>query len=367
MRMPPDEVVQPGGETQSAPDTAASPPTAPSTTPSAPSDASPSHDADTGREAKSELLDAVLKVVPATTEKDVLAETQADAEDAPDPQAPEGQDQAEAPDPDGEDVPDDEQAQEASPLIRKKINKLLKQRRELRGEVEGLRGEVESLRGSAQTGAELEQFARTAQLSGDDVANTLKIAAALRQGDYATFYKMVAPFVRTAQEYLGIVLPNDLSQRVRAGHMTEQAAREFARQRYDQQRAEIRRDEAEVVSRQQHVEHVQSDVQRAVTSLENRLAASDPDYKAKATSVRRVAQAMLHERGGQITSVQEALEITKAAYDEVNAQMRSIVPRPRATNKLPNGSTQTPSARPAPKTLMEAALQGLETARRAGG
>jgi hypothetical protein len=178
---------------------------------------------------------------------------------------------------------------------------------------------------------------------------------------------MVAPFVRTAQEYLGIVLPNDLAQRVRAGHMTEQAAREFARERFDHQRAEIRRGEVEVSSQRQHVEHVQLDVQRAVTSLENRFAASDPDYKAKATSVRRVAQAMLHERGGQITSVQEALDITKAAYDEVSAQMRAIVPRPKATNRLPNGSTQTPSARPAPKSLMEAALIGLETARRAGG
>src|SRR5262245_48583360 len=231
MRVAPDDVVQPGGETQSAPDTAASsPPAASPSTPSAPSEASPKLDADTGREAKSELLDAVLKVVPATTEKDVLAETQADAEPAPEPQAPDGQDQAEASEPDGEDVPDDEPAAEATPAIRKKINKLLKQRRELRHDVERLTGEVESLRGHAQTGAELEQFARTAQLTGDDVANTLKIAAALRSGDYATFYKMVAPFVRTAQEYLGIVLPNDLAQRVRAGHMTDAAAKDFARQ-----------------------------------------------------------------------------------------------------------------------------------------
>src|SRR5262245_41322402 len=134
MRMLPDPNGQQGGETPSAPDTAdASAPSASPPPPSAPSDASPPVDADTGREAKSNLLDAVLKVVPATTETDVLSEeTEADAEDAPDPQAPDGQAQAEAADPDGEDVPDDEQAQEATPAIRKKINKLLKQRRELR-------------------------------------------------------------------------------------------------------------------------------------------------------------------------------------------------------------------------------------------
>jgi hypothetical protein len=304
-------------------------------------------------------------VVPATTETDVLAETEAADADAPDPQTPDGQDQAQAPEADGEDVPDDEQAAEASPAIRKKINKLLKQRRELRAEAENLRTEVEGLRGAASVGGELEQFARTANLSGDDVANTLKIAAALRSGDYAAFYQMVAPFVRTAQEYLGIVLPTDLAGRVRQGQMTEAAAREFARQRFDHQRATITAQEAQAASQQQALVNVQGNVQRAVSSYETRLAASDPDYKAKAPSVRRVAQAMLLERGGRIASVEDALEITKAAYEEVNKHTRSLLPKPRATGSMPNGSAQTPSARAAPKTLMEAAIQGLENSRRA--
>lgn len=337
----------------------------PSPTPSAPSEASSPHDADTGRDAKSTLLDAVLKVVPATNETDVLAEAEAADRGPPDPDKPEGQDQAQAPEADGEDVPDDEQAAEASPAIRKKINKLLKQRRELRVETEKLRGEVESMRGVASIGGELEQFAKTAGLSGEDVANTLQIAAALRVGDYATFYKMVAPYVRTAQEYLGVVLPNDLAQRVRAGHMTEAAAREFARQRFDGQRAQITAQELEASNQQQALVNVQGNVQRAVTAFEQRLAASDPDYKAKAPSVRRVAQAILFERGGKIASVEEALEITKTAYDEVTKQTRAILPKPQGTRPLPNGSAQTPSARPQPTSLMEAAIQGLENARRA--
>jgi len=354
----------PAGTESTAPDTSPSPSPSPATQ-STPSDASPKLDADTGREAKSSLLDAVLKVVPATNEKDVLAEgEEADGEAAPEPHTPDDPDQAEAPEADGEDVPDAEE-HEAPPAIRKKINKLLKQRRELRGEVEGLRGEVQRLHGAAQVGGELEQFARTAQLSGDDVANGLKTMAALRSGDYATFYQMVAPFVRTAQEYLGIVLPRDLGERVRQGHLTEAAAKEFARQRFDHQRAQITVQEHEAANQQLALQNVQGNVQRAVTSFEQRLAASDPDYKAKAPSVRRVAQALLLERGGRIGTVEEALDITKAAYDEVNRHTRSILPRPRATGSLPNGSTQTPSARSAPKSLMEAALQGLENSRRA--
>jgi hypothetical protein len=173
--------------------------------------------------------------------------------------------------------------------------------------------------------------------------------------------------VRSAQEYLGVVLPSDLAGRVRAGHMTEQAAREFARQRFDHQRSQIELEATTQAASQQRVMATRNEVQRAVSNFELRLSASDPDYRAKAPSVRRVAQAMLHERGGTIGGVQDALQITKAAYDEVNRQMRAFQPTPRATRPVPNGATQTTSARAAPKNMMEAALQGLENARRAGG
>jgi rRNA maturation endonuclease Nob1 len=297
----------------------------------------------------------VLKVVPATNETDVLAAPK----DTPAPQGDE------SPDTDQADTEaktdDDEQAPaDAAPLIRKKINKLLADRRELRKE-------VAELRPNAQIGSELTQFATVNDLSGDDVTNVLRMAAMLRVGDYASFYKAVAPFVRTAQEYLGVVLPRDLADRVRAGHMTEVAAKEFARQRYDHQRSQVELESTQVAASRQRVQSTQNEVQRAVLSYEQRLSANDPDYKAKAPSVRRAVQAILFERGGTIQNANEALEITKAAYDEVNKQMRSYQPRPTATRPQPNGATQTTSARAAPKTLMEAALQGLDNARRAGG
>jgi hypothetical protein len=230
-----------------------------------------------------------------------------------------------------------------------------------------LRNEVAALRPAAEIGSELEQFAITNKLSGEDITGTLRIAAMLRAGDYASFYKTIAPFVRQAQEYLGVVLPKDLSERVRAGHMTETAAKEFARQRFDNQRTQFELSETTQETKVSQVRAVQADVQRAVSNFELRLSANDPDYKAKAPSVRRAAQAMLFERGGTIATVEDALAITKAAYDEVNRQMRSFTPRPNSTPRLPNGASPPSSARAAPKSLMEAALQGLENARRAGG
>src|SRR4051812_33906856 len=91
-------------------------------------------------QSKESLLDAVLKVVPATTERDVLADQPSDTADAPDAaKSPDTVDQAEPAETDDSDIDDDEPAPaDASPPLRKKMNKLLKQRREMRTELSRL-------------------------------------------------------------------------------------------------------------------------------------------------------------------------------------------------------------------------------------
>lgn len=339
-----------------APETdVSSAPVADSAPSQAPETSSPDASGDTGQ-SKESLLDAVLKVVPATTEKDVLADSK-DTAAPPDAAQPDSEDQA---DTETDDADDDDTPPETSAPTRRKINKLLKQRRELRSQ-------VAALEGPAQIGSELENFAQTNNLTGNDLAHGLRIMAQLRAGDYESFYASVAPFVRTAQEYLGVVLPAQLQKQVQQGQMTETVAKGLARQWYDNQRVVAERQQLEEANRIQAVQNVQTDVRRAVSNFELRLSASDPDYKAKAPAVKRAAQAMLFENGGTIENVEQALAITKAAYDEVNRQMRSVIPRPQATRPPANGTGQTPSARAAPQSLMEAALQGLAQSRRAGG
>lgn len=319
---------------------------------------SPSPSTETSTEpgqSKESLLDAVLKVVPATTESDVLAPQ--DDQAAPEATEPDSQQAEDETETDSDD--DEPPTPETPPAVRKKINKLLKQRRELRAE-------LSQLQATAQIGSELQVFSEEHGLTGDDLATLLHLGAALRAGNYAEFYKTVAPYVRTAQEVLGVVLPRDLSELVRQGQMTEAAAKAYAQQRIQGKRAEYQLQTTTEAHQIQQRQAIQNDVKRAVSSFETRLAANDPDYKAKQPVVRRVAQGMLLERGNVINSVEEALEISRAAYTEVNNQMRSFQPVPRATHPQPNGASQTPSARAAPKTMMEAALQGLEATRRGG-
>ena len=304
-------------------------------------------------------MDAVLQVVKTTPEPDVLGRK--DPKDgSPTPPAPTAEEQAGKPTEEGKDGEAENEEQllaEASAATRNKVNKLLKQRRELRRE-------VETLKPDANVGFRLASFARENDLAPDDIVLGMNAMAAIRRGDYASFYRSISPYVRKAQEVLGLVLPEDIGGRVQAGHLTEQTARELAQARFREQQAQdAARVNAERYASQQ-VQAVQTDVQRAVSSFEERLAANDPDYKAKADAIRRTAQALLHERGGKIDGVQEALEIVQAAHQEVSNQFRRFAPQPRATSPYPNGNSQQPNARPAPKNMMEAALAGLENARR---
>jgi hypothetical protein len=312
------------------------------------------HIGDTTTESgrKQTLLDAVLKVVPADTEGDVLAADK--PTDAPASPAIDDGDQADQ----GSESNELTEADTVGmgPSAAKKFKVLLRQRGELRDH-------IASLQPVAEIGGQLANFARENDLSSDDIVKAVSLAAAVRVGDWQSFYQQVGPFVRRAQEYLGLVLPDDLGHRVQQGHMTEAMAREYARTRFDAAKATAVAQQRETEIQTSRVQNVQADVQRAVANFETQLAARDPDYRAKADAIRRTTQAILHERGGQITSAQEALDIVQAAHAEVTQQYRRLMPAPRATHPVPNGNSQQPSARAQPKTLMEAALQGLERAR----
>lgn len=315
-----------------------------------------------GEPSKETMLDAVLQVVKPTTE-DSDEDQSADKEEAQTSETTaENEDQAEPTEENSEetdkstDEEEEKPSTEDSPSARKKINKLLKQRRELRDE-------VSSLKAPAEIGAQLSSFATSHDLSSDDIVNALHIAATLRRGDYTAFYEMVAPYVRHAQEYLGVVLPQDLQQMVEQQQMTETAAREFAKTRFDQQRTQIENQRMNELSQQYFTQQVQGNVARAVTDYESQLAASDPDWKAKAGFVHRAVGALLRERGGSINSVEEAVALVKQGYDEVNHQFKRFAQPKRATPPAPGGTTSHTTARAAPKNLMEAALAGLERSR----
>jgi hypothetical protein len=246
-----------------------------------------------------------------------------------------------------------------SPRTRKRID-------EFRSEIKGLKAQIAPLEAQAQTTQALQNFLKQADIAKEDFGLVLDLAAAMRRGDFRTFLEGVAPYVKLAQESLGIQLPADLQRAVQSGHMTEDAARYTAQVRAQQQLAQgqlarvtqetSQRDHAEAV------QQFQASVAGAVSDWEKGVRRSDPDYARTEPVVRELLHAVVHERGPP-RSPAEAVEIAKQAYERAKAMASRFVPGPRGTHQVPSSINRVNGARTEPKSLKEAIHFAIERSR----
>jgi hypothetical protein len=245
------------------------------------------------------------------------------------------------------------------PRTRKRIAKLLQER-------EGLQSRIGPLEAQAKTTVELQNFLKQADIAKEDFGLVLDLASAMRRGDFRTFLEGVAPYVKLAQESLGITLPPDLQQAVQTGHMTQDAARYVAQERSARLLAETRLNRTtQETSQRAHVEAVQqfqASVAGAVQSWEQQVRRADPDYARKEPVVRDLLHAVVQERGPP-RSPAEAVEIARQAYERANAVVSRFVPTPRSTHAVPSSLNRVNGARAEPRSLKEAVHLALERSR----
>lgn len=345
----------------SSPEPAATP-SAPSPSESAPSPSASPPAEPTQAETRESLLAHVQQAVPE------LRSSQ--APDEPGSVSPTHAAKSEAtPSPDGkplaDDLPDDVSPEELAQfpaITKKRIDKLLDQRRTLRADVQRL----QALEPSAKAAASVTEYLKANDIGQDDFLLTLELAAAMRRGDFKTFYEGVQPYMRLAEEYLGVQLPRDLQQRVAEGHMTTASAREFARQRMDHALAESQRVRQAQMYDQTTTAHAQQQLGNAVEAKVNQweqaTRASDPDYGRKQAAVQDTMWAVVREQG-RPQSPEHAVAIAQESYRRVNERYRSWAPPARPTSAQPRSTGKTNGATPVAKTLLEAVQIARQTAR----
>lgn len=195
---------------------------------------------------------------------------------------------------------------------------------------------------------------------------TLELAAAMRRGDFKTFYEGIKPYMQLAEEYLGVQLPRDLQQRVAEGHMTTQAARMFARERMDRALAEGQRQRQAEMYQQTTTAHAQQQLANAVSEYVDRweraTMAADPDYSRKQAAVQDMMWAVVREQG-RPQSPEHAVAIAMESYRRVNERYRSWASPARPTSMQPRSTGKTNGAAPEPKSLLEAVRMARESAR----
>jgi hypothetical protein len=299
---------------------------------------------------------------PKSEDEKSEADADADAEAAKTPGTDTSKEPAEEKaDPDDSD-PTDEELKGYQPKVQKRIRKLLSQRNEVRREAEELRPDATHYRN-------IRQFMAEANLEDGEMAELFKVGRLLKGNDIAGFEQaldIVLPIAQQLLEATGRALPTELREKVESGEITEEAARDLARQRTRATTAERR---ATVVEKQAQTQQQQAQtlqhrtaVQTAVATWEQRIRQSDPDFGLKADAMRDAALALVAEKGAPKTP-QEAVDMAKAAYDRVNAWFRKARPAAKpstpAPSNGPNGNRS--SLTPAPASLKDAIFGALRS------
>jgi hypothetical protein len=349
----------PNGVDTSSPAPEAAPPSsapaAPETTPS--SDASTAPSSSAPAESKETLLDAVLKAVPPKGEDPDKLTLPGEAS----PASGTGPDGPSEPHPD--ELPPDPTPEEMarySSKTRDRVKLLLRQRNEAQQAAQSLQAEAELTRG-------VRQYLQEIDLGKEDFSLLLDLGAALRKGDFKTFYQGVKPYVDLAEEALGIQLPPDVAQYVQQGHMTTEAAKRYAQERLQRQIAESRDQRTRATHEQQQTARQQEDLGNAVRDTvahwENEVRKVDPDYGHKQDLMKVMLWSVVREMGTP-QNPQHAVQIANEAYRRVNTQVARFRPAPRPTQASPSSVHRATGVSPEPKSLMEAAMIGLERSRR---
>ena len=259
--------------------------------------------------------------------------------------------------------PTDDEIKAFKPDVQKRIKQLLHQRNTARRDAEGSNEAASEYRN-------IRQFMAENSLADKDMAELFKFGSMVKSNDPANLQQaleMIGPIYRNLQAALGHTVPDDLMGRVDSGELTEDLAKQMAKDRSRAAMAERRAtevtDRATQQQQTQQVQQLRVSIQSAVADWQSQAQQSDPDFGKKAAAMADVATALVAQKG-QPKNAQEAVEYAKEAYTRASSYFNAGRPTPKATRPVPdsgaNGARQ--QAQPAANTMLDAVMQGLRTA-----
>lgn len=226
------------------------------------------------------------------------------------------------------------------------------------GENADFRKQIETLAPQAEQYEKIQSFMDQHHLSHDEVGELFVVGAMAKAGDPRALQR-IDEFRDRLATAIGEKLPQDIQDRVDSGEITEAAGKELSRLRAKDAKATADADRNRQQSDEDRQRQAASDhaaaCQAATVRWETEARKTDPDFAKKENAIARYSRAFVQERGFPKT-VDEAVQIVKDAYAEVNKDLGAIIPAKKPVSHVPS----TPSshgAKTKPKNLLEAVTQ----------
>jgi hypothetical protein len=193
----------------------------------------------------------------------------------------------------------------------------------------------------------LSHFMHVNSLSADEVNQGLEFLAALKS-DPMKAREMIAGTNKYLDQVAGEILPDDVSEMVESGEISEEAAKQFAKTKaqlaFEQQR------QANLQQQQQnyHGEMARNQIVGAIEQWDQQVMARDPDYQSKRQLVLKNLE--LAQMRQPARTPQEALAYADAAYKEANEYLKHLMPK-KVEIKQPTSAQSVNHAKAKPQTL----------------
>lgn len=229
------------------------------------------------------------------------------------------------------------------------------------------RQQLQELEPRAQEYDRITGFMQEHDLGADEVARAFRFLA-LSKTDPAAAREELSGYMQSFDQFTGHVLPSDLQQEVEDSYITEERAQEVAKLRNQsqfertqaerhRQQAEQERQQARQTAQQRQAAQVVQAMRSTVAEAEQQAAQNDPDYQRMQPWVVKEMRLLMQDDPPR--TPEDANKLFQQAYGNVKEGLRGMMPqrrelRPSATSAHAGRSG---SARPEPKSLVDAALQ----------
>jgi hypothetical protein len=215
----------------------------------------------------------------------------------------------------------------------------------------------ESLKGPAEQYGKIEAFMHKFELTTDDMVMAYDIVARMKHDPVSAFEKLT-PIYQELARRAGIVIPDDLRQRVQQGLIDEKSARELAQARAHKQLAEDKAKRADGNLTQATLTQRNVTIQNAVADWDTAQASKDPDFERLRPMVEDAARAIMAKEG-KATDPDAALVVLDRALKMVKDRLQPFRTPPTATPRVPTaaGNPATGQVAAEPKSLLDAVRQ----------
>jgi ribosomal protein L14E/L6E/L27E len=208
---------------------------------------------------------------------------------------------------------------------------------------------------------ELSNFTAESGLDQDEFLTGLQIMRDMKKDPFKAFEALM-PYVEALQMQVGEVLPDDIQQRLDAGLIDEETAKELAQARskstFMTEQQQLTQEQQQQQFQEQQTQEFVRQVATAVTTYEKSWQQSDPDYAKKKGLTSAFVDSIMAKDGYPKTP-QQAVEQVKKARGMAEAQLREIAPPKKTVQPVVN--QQSTSVQPQFKSSLDAARAALNT------